>query len=277
VNTNPEVNQLIEDNLPLVKHIVYQVGVRFPRHVDREELQRAGMLGLVQAAHRYDPAQGVPFTRFAAQRIQGAILDTVRSTDWAPRSVRRDARKVESVTVALTNDLRRPPTPEETAEALGMTTEALATLRGRVSRSVVLTLDVSVLEADNDDEIASFGDLLSDRQAVGADEELENRELHAYLRDAVELLPDRHRVVIKGYFFEGRTSEELAGELGVSVSRISQIRTDAFEMLREGLTAQYRDGDEPEPGSGVRAQRRTAYAAAITTRSDWKARLQLVA
>jgi RNA polymerase sigma factor for flagellar operon FliA len=278
VSSNPETNRLIEENLPLVKHIVFQVSVRFPRHVDREELNRAGVLGLVQAAHRYDPAQGVPFTRFAAQRIQGAVLDAVRSTDWAPRSVRKAARGVESVTQSLLSDLGRLPTPAETAEALGMTTGALASVQEHVSRSVVLTLDMAVLDGEGDDDVATFGDLVCDQNAVSADEELENRELCAYLRDAVDLLPERHRLVIDGYFFRGQTSEELADKLGVSISRISQIRSEAFEMLRDGITAQYQeDSTESSPQAGLRSRRKAAYAAAITARSDWKSRLRPVA
>ena len=85
--TDNEVHRLIEEHLPLVRHVVFQVAVHFPRHVDREELATAGALGLVEAARRYDESRGVPFDRFAAQRIRGAILDAVRAADWAPRSV----------------------------------------------------------------------------------------------------------------------------------------------------------------------------------------------
>src|SRR5688500_20258640 len=89
---NVDLDEVIEAHLPLVRHIVFQVAVHFPRHVDREELARAGALGLVEAARRFDDSRGVPFQRFAAQRIRGAILDTARSADWAPRSVRTLAR-----------------------------------------------------------------------------------------------------------------------------------------------------------------------------------------
>src|SRR5687768_18518675 len=95
----------IEQYLPLVRHIVFQVAVHFPRHVDREELATAGALGLVEAARRFDDTRGVPFDRFAAQRIRGAILDAVRAADWAPRSVRTLARRLESVEQKLATDL----------------------------------------------------------------------------------------------------------------------------------------------------------------------------
>ena len=95
--------QLIEQHLPLVNHVVLQVAVHFPRYVDRQELARAGALGLVEAARRFDETRGVPFDRFAARRIRGAILDCVRSADWAPRSVRTLGRKLEQVEQELAN------------------------------------------------------------------------------------------------------------------------------------------------------------------------------
>src|SRR3954451_532546 len=108
----------IEEHLPLVRHIVFQVAVHFPRHVDREELARAGALGLVEAAPRFDESRGVPFERFAAQRIRGAILDAVRSADWAPRSLRTKARNLETTSNQLLADLGRAPTRDEVASAL---------------------------------------------------------------------------------------------------------------------------------------------------------------
>ena len=99
------LSRRIEQHLPLVKHVVFQVAVHFPRHVDREELARAGALGLVEAARRYDESRGVPFERFAAQRIRGAILDAARAADWAPRSVRNLARKLENTEQRLATEL----------------------------------------------------------------------------------------------------------------------------------------------------------------------------
>src|SRR3954464_13110608 len=106
--------KVIEEPLPLVRHIVFQVAVHFPRHVDREELATAGALGLVEAARRFDESRGVPFDPFAAQRIRGAILDAVRAADWAPRSVRTLARRLEQVEQKLATELGRVPTVNET-------------------------------------------------------------------------------------------------------------------------------------------------------------------
>lgn len=270
-----EMNAMIEANLPLVKHIVLQVAVHFPRHVEREELARAGALGLVEAARRFDESRGVPFDRFAAQRIRGAILDAVRAADWAPRSVRTLARKLEATEQRLASRLGRVPTTEEMAEALSMGTNELARLRDRMFRSVVLALEHEV--SDDVDDDLTLVDVLVDHAAIEPSEELETRELHAYLRDAIALLPERQRLVTIGYFLEGRTSQDLARFLGVTESRISQIRSEAIQMLKEGIEAQYlaEDSEVAEP-RGRSARRKAAYVDAIGDRSDWHDRMDQV-
>ena len=260
----------IEDNLPLVRHIVFQVAVHFPRHVDREELARAGALGLVEAAHRFDPTRGVPFNRFAAQRIRGAILDAVRSTDWAPRSVRTVARSIEQAGNRLTGDLGRPPTSSELAGAVRLAPEELVRAQSKIDRSMVLALDHPVGEAD--DEVVTLGDTIG-RDEPDAADRLERTELRAYLRDALHLLPERHRLVVVGYFLEGRTSLDLAALLGVTESRISQVRSEALAMLRDGIGAQY-DGDAADVGATRSAKRREAFAAAVSESSSWRERLE---
>jgi RNA polymerase sigma factor for flagellar operon FliA len=274
---NQELSRRIEQHLPLVKHIVFQVAVHFPRHVDREELARAGALGLVEAARRYDDARGVPFERFAAQRIRGAILDAVRAADWAPRSVRTLARRLESVEQQLASELGRVPSSVEMAEALGMSREELARLQDKLFRSVVLALEHEVNE-DGDEDL-TLVDVLTDRSSVEPLEELETRELHAYLRDAVSLLPERHRLVIVGYFLENRTSQELARFLGVTESRVSQLRSEALAMLKEGIEAQYtgQATARPEQQVGRVARRKASYATAISEASAWQRRIDQVA
>lgn len=270
-----EMNAMIEANLGLVKHIVLQVAVHFPRHVEREELARAGALGLVEAARRYDESRGVPFDRFAAQRIRGAILDAVRAADWAPRSVRTLARKLEATEQRLASRLGRIPTIEEMAEALSMDTSELNRLRDRMFRSVILALEHEV--SDDVDDDLTLVDVLVDQAAIEPSEELETRELHAYLRDAIALLPERQRLVIIGYFLEGRTSQDLARFLDVTESRISQIRSEAIEMLKEGIEAQYLSKSGPRPAPrGRSARRKAAYVDAISERSEWHDRMEQI-
>ena len=264
---------MIERHLPLVRHIVFQVAVHFPRHVDRNELAHAGALGLVEAAQRYEPDRGVPFERFAAQRIRGAILDAVRAADWAPRSVRNLARQLEESEQRLANDLGRSPTSDEVADELGVDQQRLSELRHRIHRSVILALDHYV--APEQDEELTLVDVLTDPDERVPEDELEHRELEGYLRDALALLPERHRLVVVGYFLEGRTSLELARFLGVTESRISQLRSEAIEMLREGIEAQYGDTPvlHPLEVKGRVARRKAAYATGIAVASSWRDRI----
>jgi RNA polymerase sigma factor FliA len=272
--TPQDLSALIEEHLPLVKHIVFQVAVHFPRHVEREELARAGALGLVEAARRYDESRGVPFDRFAAQRIRGAILDAVRAADWAPRSVRMLARKLEAVEQRLATQLGRVPSLDEMAEALDMTRQEIARLQDRMFRSVVLALEHEV--GDMADEELTLVDVLIDERQVEPLEELETRELHSYLRDAISLLPERHRFVVVGYFLENKTSQDLARFLGVTESRVSQLRSEALMMLKEGIEAQYSPHEQAETPSGRVARRKASYALAISDKSDWTDRIEHV-
>jgi len=266
-----EVNARIEANLGLVKHVVFQVAVHFPRHVDREDLARAGALGLVEASRRFDDSRGVPFERFAAQRIRGAILDSVRSADWAPRSVRMLARRLESTEQSLATELGRVPNHDEMARSLGVTRRELQRLQDRLFRSVVLALDHET--NDDSDEDLTLVDVLTDKSAIEPSEELEKRELHTYLRDAVSLLPERQRLVVIGYFLDGKSSQELAEFLGVTESRISQLRSEALANLKVGIQAQYEKNDEDEVPVGRVAKRKAAYADSIREASEWKGRL----
>jgi RNA polymerase sigma factor for flagellar operon FliA len=268
--TPAEINALIEEHVPLVKHIVFQVAVHFPRHVEREELARAGALGLVEAAQRYSPERGIPFQRFAARRVRGAMIDSVRAADWAPRSVRRLSRRFDAMEQQLASELGRAPQTKETAEALGMKPAEVSKLRSQLYWSVVLALEHDVGGESGED--LNLLDILPDRANLEPDEQLEGRELYAYLQDAISLLPERHRLVIVGYFLEEKTSAELARFLGVTESRVSQLRSDAVEMLRQGITSQYEDV-EADSETGLRAERRKKYANAIGEASDWRDRL----
>jgi len=266
---------MIEANLPLVKHIVFQVAVHFPRHVDRDDLARAGALGLVEAARRYDESRGVPFERFAAQRIRGAILDSVRAADWAPRSVRNLARKLEGTEQRLATELGRIPTKDEMADALGMTHNELHRLQDRMFRSVVLALEHET--TDEVEKDLTLVDVLVDHSSIEPSNELEIRELHSYLRDAISLLPERHRFVVIGYFLEGRTSQDLADFLGVTESRISQLRSESLLMLKEGIESQYVDNiPDPNDVSGRVARRKATYAKGIGDATRFGDRMELV-
>lgn len=255
----PEARRLIEGNVALVEHITKRVTASFPRHVERDELARAGMLGLVEAAARFDPARG-RFATFAGRRIEGAILDEVRRGSWAPRSVRSIARRLGQLEEELTHELGRRPTVEHLAAAAGMTPVELLGHRARTARSWIDTLD----RPAGGETGTTVAELVTDPIAASVAEVLEEDELHGYLRAAVANLPERHRLVIVGYFLEGRPVEELARLLGVSQSRISQLKDYALELMKGAIESQYQEASPPEPRG--RAERsRAAYAEVVAT------------
>jgi RNA polymerase sigma factor for flagellar operon FliA len=258
---------LVRDHLPLTSRAVNELARRLPAHVHRDDLLSAAMLGLAQAARSWDPERGASFERHAVTRIRGALLDELRGSDWASRSVRFKARRMARADDELTMRLGRAPTPAELAAELGTDSAAVHRLIDDLHRATVLNYEAIVAEGGADDLLPS-GD-------HGPDQLLVDRERRAYLTDAVLALPERLRAVVIGHFYQERPMQEIAAELGVTESRVSQLRGEALILLRDGLNA-HLDPDtlpaEPRP-DGRAAKRRAAYHAAIAACSDFRARL----
>lgn len=262
-----DVDRLVADSLPLVRSIVGSMAQHYPRHCDREDLVAAGTFGLVEAARRFDPAKGVPFDRWAALRIRGAVVDAVRALDFAPRALRSQARDLEAVRETLACELGRTPSSEEVAERMGVPLSELVHLEGRLHRSTVLRLDAPTAGDASDNTLAS---IVLDH-GVDPLEELERRERDSYVQDALVALPERLRAVLVGYFLEGLTSAELAASLGVTESRVSQLRTEALRLVREALAGAY--GETTAPLTGRAASKQAAYNASFAARSSFAGRL----
>lgn len=259
-------DDLVRRHLPLVSYAVAEMANKVPRHVSRSDLESAGMEGLAQAARSFDPARGIAFDRYASNRIRGALLDELRRRDWASRSVRSRARKVTAVSDELTARLGRRPTHDEVAEAAHLDTKVVRSVHDDVFRASVLNFEALSTSPDG-------------ASALPADHEtpdavLVERERRAYLLDAVSSLPERLRHVVVGYFFDERPMQELADQLGVTESRISQMRAEALVLLRDGLNSQL-DPDllGGEPKSTRVANKRAAFYAAIAASSDYSTRL----
>jgi RNA polymerase sigma factor for flagellar operon FliA len=268
--TNPDrpgqVDDLVRQHLPLVGYVVRETLARVPSHVNRDDLASAGMYALVKAAHAYDAERGVAFNRYAATRIRGAIVDELRGLDWASRSVRRRARELDELRGSLATQLGRTATDAELAVALGVGAEELSAHQEDVSRAVVMSLQ------GFDDH--TIDEVLPGR-APAPEDVLVHRERVAYLQDGVATLPERLRVVVEGYFFAERPMTELAEELGVTESRVSQMRAEALSLLRDALnTALEPDLVAPpaNPG-GCAARRREAYYAEVASHRSFGSRL----
>jgi RNA polymerase sigma factor for flagellar operon FliA len=233
--------------------------------VNRDDLISAGMYALVLTAKSFDPSRGVPFGRFAAIRIRGALIDELRTMDWASRAVRSKARDLESTRNQLTAVLGRTPRAVEVAQAMGVSVADLESVDRDVHRASLLSLQAMTSE-DHETVLPSVGD--------GPEELLLKREQLGYLRDAIDELPERLRTVIEQYFFGQRRMAEIAAELGVTESRISQLRSEALTLLRAGLGSL--DGDASAasaPQTRRSADARSAYCAAVATRSNVGSRL----
>lgn len=253
------MNRLIEDNVDLVSVMVHQTASAFPPHVDKDEIWQSGAYGLVFASRRFDPSQGVPFRRFAAKHIKWAIINEARARDWAPRSVRTAAKDLDQARLACTARLGRPPTPSELADNLGICVDNLHRLVHRAHVSMMLSLDAV---GDDTDEV-TLGEVVVDEGATAAFDELEYFETLRYLYAAVRCLPERHALVTRGYWFEGRTSRAIADELGVTESRVSQLRSEALEMLRDGIEAASESAATDDGPAGRVQRRKAAYANAV--------------
>jgi RNA polymerase sigma factor for flagellar operon FliA len=266
------IDDLVHAHLPLVGYLVSEVIVRLPGHVRRDELTSAGLAALASSAISFDADRGVPFSRYATLRIRGALIDELRSNDWVSRSVRTRARAQDGAVGHLQMTLGRTPTSAEIAEYLGVDVSEVARVDGDVHRAVVLSLQ-GFQETDSiESALPTSGDT--------PEEILLRRERVGYLQGAVAALPDRLRLVVERYFLDGAPMADIAAELGVGESRVSQLRAEALLLLREGMDALLDDPEErapADPPNGVVARRRAAYVAAAAAHSDFRTRLSALA
>lgn len=263
-----ELEDLIRANMPLVGHLVREMLGRVPAHVNRDDLTSAGLAALVTAAKSYDPTRGIPFARFASTRIRGALLDELRGLDWASRSVRHRARRADAARQELTATLGRTPTATELAQALGIGVDEVEAVEEDVQRAVVLSLQGFT---------AGTAEEMVTERTAGPEELLVHRERIGYLHDAIRALPERLRLVITKYFLDERPMAEIAADLGVTESRISQLRAEALTLLRDGMNA-HLDPDlvaNPERPDGCVARRKAAYFAQVAARGDLHSRLAM--
>jgi RNA polymerase sigma factor for flagellar operon FliA len=260
-------DELISEHLELIGQIVHSLAVSFPRHVDREELWSAGALGLVEAAGRFDPGVGIPFPRYAAIRIRGAILDSTRSRDWVSRSVRRESREMRDAGSTYQDKTGVAPSRGELARMLGISDEEVSRRQARAAGSMLLYLDKEMGESTTlrDQVVEAREDLVPDAA-------LHRSELIGTLLEAVVNLPELHGDVVRRYYLEGEMLQDIAAELGVTEARVSQIRAEGLASLRAYFSSLY-DGvpEAADDAPGKRA--RAAYLAQLAAQSTWRSRL----
>jgi RNA polymerase sigma factor for flagellar operon FliA len=231
-------DHLVMTHVPLVRILAQRLMQRLPSQVELNELVSVGVLGLVEAANRYQPTLGVPFDAYARRRINGAMLDSLRSLDWAPRSARRLRRDVDAAIARLRHELGREPEEAEIARAMDLSPaqfdQALEDLRA-LDLAVMRRLDAPGPDGE------SLVEVIVDPEA-GPAAAFERGELRTRLAQAIRQLPERERQILALSYDEELTLAEIGAVLGVSESRVCQLRSLAVSRLRTALDVTRRKG-----------------------------------
>ncbi len=225
-------DRVVLEHLPLAKAIAVRVHENLPVHVDLDDLVHAGILGLFDAASKYNPDKQVAFSSYAKHRIKGAILDSLRQLDWASRDMRRRHKQVEAATRDLSSTLQRAPTEAEVAQKLGMDVERWRTMMLDL-RNVGL-VSASTRANENDDLPAPD---FPSKPETQPDSICAREQLRSVLGEAMKTLPERYQKVVLLYYTNEMTMKEIGGVLGINESRVSQIHKAALEKMAVALEA----------------------------------------
>lgn len=226
--------EAIHKYLYLVKYVAGRIYLNLPASVDINDLISDGVFGLMDAIERYDDRRSVKFETYAITRINGAILDALRSLDWVPRTVRQRVRALDRAFERLEYELGRDPTDDELAKRLKLSLRELDRIRQRARGTSVVSLEEPI--SNSGESEVYLGDTLEDAES-DVTGEIELNELHDELAGAVDSLPPQERTVIQRYYFHGETLKQIKALLGVSESRVSQIHASAVGRLRKIMQA----------------------------------------
>lgn len=221
----------VEDFAHLVKRIAFYMMARMPACVQVEDLIQAGMIGLLEAAQKYDSHKGASFETYAGIRIRGAIVDEMRRGDWAPRSVHRNTRKVSEAVANIERRTGRDARDVEVAEELGMELEEYYDILQDSASTRLFSLD----EATEDDD-SKLDQPVTSVALLGPAEGVQNQAMQQALTEAIEKLPERERLVLSLYYEQELNLKEIGSVLGVSESRVSQIHSQTTARLRSRLS-----------------------------------------
>jgi RNA polymerase sigma factor FliA len=219
-------DQVVLDHLPLVKAIAVRVHENLPVHVEVDDMVHAGILGLFDAAEKYDANKQVAFSSYAKHRIKGAILDSLRQSDWASRDLRRRHKQAEAATRDLTALLGRAPTDAEMAEKLGVDLERWRQMM--IDLRNVGLVSASSRGSDQEDLPAPE---FPGKPETQPDSMCAHQQMRSVLGDAMKTLPDRYQKVVSLYYTKEMTMKEIGGVLGINESRVSQIHKSALEKM----------------------------------------------
>lgn len=216
--------KLIERYLPLVRLVAGRIAIGLPQHVDKDDLTSTGFFGLLDAIERFDPGRNIKFETYAVARIRGSILDAIRAQDWLPASVRQKAKQYEQTVSRLESQLGRSATDSEIAHELSIPVEQLHTLLNQISASTLIPLEEYI---QTETAISS---------SVTPTHSVETEEVKQTLAKTIDKLPEKERLVVSLYYYEGLTLKEISTIMKLSEARISQLHTKAIFRLRGALS-----------------------------------------
>lgn len=221
-------NQIILKYVYLVKHVVNRMWGIYSYRKQMEDMISCGVLGLIDAIDRYDPSRGVKFETYAYFRIRGEIIDQIRKSDWIPKNIRLQTKKIEQTMAILEDKLGRQPSEQEIADRLCIKLEDFHRILGQIHTYTVISLDEHLSDA------VSTSVLLADT-TESPERSAGNNEMKEVLTKAIETLPEKEKTVVSLYYFEEMNLKEIGAVLGVSESRISQIHTKALMRMKNRL------------------------------------------
>ena len=227
-------NNLVEQYVPLVKTIVGRLAMTLPPHVDFEELQSAGVVGLLHAIRNFDPKNGASFETYARFRIRGAVIDELRRLDWASRTVREKARKIQTAMMEIEQRESAVPTDSQVAAELKITLDEYQRWLDEVRPATFVCLDAASSDAHGSEPRAT-AELISDPTQETPLDVAARREIAGLIAQRIKKLPELQRKVLSLYYYEGLRLREIAETFGVTESRICQIHAQAILSIRSYL------------------------------------------
>jgi RNA polymerase sigma factor FliA len=224
-------DQIVVENLPLVKAIALRLRSNLPVHVDLDDLISAGTFGLIDAASKFDEGKDVNFNTYAKHRIKGAMLDSLRQMDWASRDMRQRQKKLETVTRELSKELDRKPEENEVANKMGVSVD-----RWRQMAVEMKTVGLISASSRPDEENTLIPDFPAPDNCR-PDKACEKSELSAKLTVAIGTLPERYQEVVFMYYSQEMTMKEIGSKMRINESRVSQIHAASLYKLAGALTS----------------------------------------
>jgi RNA polymerase sigma factor for flagellar operon FliA len=243
-----EADDLVLQELPQVYYIAARIRERLPQHVEMEDLVSAGVIGLLEATRSFDGSKNVQFKTFAKFRIRGAILDSLRETDWGSRYMRRRGREIADVTARLEARLGRHPVESEIAEEMHLEPEHLRRLIAQLDSLQIAGQKVAVAN-DRSESL----DVIESAPNLDDPDPFEiclEGEMKAHLAEAISKLSEREQLILSLYYREELTMKEIAKVVGVALSRVSQIRQETMVKLKAHLEHLQRKSSHTTPTRG---------------------------